>query len=386
MGVRVVLAGLAAAVLVSPVTAAHVATTSPKDLTLRLADLPPGYRITNEGLCDLTIDFIGEDAPPALFDVFGSYEHEGCSVSFSNSWLGLEAAQRGQPPEVDSTAIVFREEAGAIALFDLGLEGFAHLLSKGPQEIQPSGPAISLGDEARVLAVQRSYALGAFRPGAAAVWRRGRVVSLVFVRGLGGRAGRAVVLALARRQHSRIERPTRLSKRETDDREVELDNPRLAVPVYWLGRTFAPGRGLPRVGLQDAQAWPGPSAVSSAVQLSYITARRGLGGVTIEVWKPAQWRRARRTREGRLIWSSPCARSARISTRGGFAVVYSGYESVTPKPCPRKRFDRFLAHVFLRGAVVTVNRPECLFCRGGVGGYNSVRGMIAIARGLELRR
>jgi hypothetical protein len=77
----------------------------------------------------------------------------------------------------------------------------------------------------------------------------------------------------------------------------------------------------------------------------------------------------------------------------GEAKIFSGYANERKRGgCPARRFDRFLAHVYLRHAspvVVTVNIPVGLCCpeRGPakLDPYNSRRGMIAIARGLKLR-
>jgi hypothetical protein len=75
----------------------------------------------------------------------------------------------------------------------------------------------------------------------------------------------------------------------------------------------------------------------------------------------------------------------------GHAVIYSGYATRQDRPCPRRAFDRFLAHVHLDDVVVAVNMPYCLMCaaRGAPPSrdpYNSINGMEAVARGLIARR
>jgi hypothetical protein len=122
------------------------------------------------------------------------------------------------------------------------------------------------------------------------------------------------------------------------------------------------------------------------------------------VWRPRAFARFRRTRLGRLVWHSPCARSTRLDSGAVHAVVYRGYgpprgdpfpapgpirlaPGIESGPCPKRRRDRVLAHVYLERAVVTVNVPICYFCIALArdNPYNSLAGMKAVIRALQPR-
>ena len=88
----------------------------------------------------------------------------------------------------------------------------------------------------------------------------------------------------------------------------------------------------------------------------------------------------------RLVWTARCTKATRDSLPTGYAVLFSGHTR-HQKRCGR-RPDRFLAHVYLPGTVVSVNVPNCRACieRGrGADRWNSLRGMRAIVKGLRIR-
>ena len=68
-------------------------------------------------------------------------------------------------------------------------------------------------------------------------------------------------------------------------------------------------------------------------------------------------------------------------------MIYGGY-SDPPSRCRERAPDRYFAHVFLDGVVVTVNVPFC-FCRDlnrpRDDPYDTGAGMKAVAEGLRLR-
>src|SRR5206468_12580158 len=114
-------------------------------------------------------------------------------------------------------------------------------------------------------------------------------------------------------------------------------------------------------------------------------------GLTIDLWTPDAWRRFRRTLLGRLVWDSPCARKTVVRVPRGRAEIFAGYGAPEPlrRPCPRRPPDRVIAQVFLPGVVAAIDMPYCYACaRPGItpSPYETVAGMTAIARGLELRR
>jgi hypothetical protein len=148
--------------------------------------------------------------------------------------------------------------------------------------------------------------------------------------------------------------------------------------------------------LHRAAAWPPVRlveayAASNGAQLGYAASGGQRGRVRLELVRPALWRKQRgRTRLGRLVWDSPCARETVVELPDGHAEIYEGYGVSRPlkEPCPTMEPDRVVAHVYLGEILVRVNMPYCYSCGLVETGnpYDSVAGMKAVARGLKLRR
>lgn len=370
--------------------AAGGAQTDPEDLVLRLADLGPGYVVGDDGGCGS--GFGREGTPPALVRLERRHRFSSCGIEFDEAWSppGLKRA-----PDVDSHAYVFREPAGAAAGLRVGPSLLEFAVGAGRRSFVRRPPSRPIGDEAVVLETDDALAAGrARRPGVAVVWRTSSVLSFVFAAGLGTERGEAAALELAERQQARLAAPTPLSPHENDDLEVPLDDPRIAGIVRWLGRSYDPPGPLERLRLSGVTR----SGPGWEVFLEYGHS------VWLGVWRPRAFARFKRTRFGRLVWHSPCATSTRIELGAGRAVVYRGYgppgadpfpgsgpirlaPGIESGPCPQRRRDRVLAHVYLEDAVVTINIPICYFCialpRGNP--YNSLAGMRAVIRALQPR-
>jgi hypothetical protein len=235
-----------------------------------------------------------------------------------------------------------------------------------------------------------TFANGGFDvpPGAGVVWRNGNMVAVVFAGGPGldrEQAARAA-MSLARKQQARIDsRAPAPPTQTTDDRDLELDNPALEIPVYWLGKEFDPPGSLPRLELYKGRSYPGSgSEIGFNADLDYR------GGVVLNLWKPEAWERAKSGLPGRLVWSDGCTRATEIKLPRGRAVLYAGYAKPSSPPCPAGKPDIFLAHVFLPGVLVRVNPVLCLYpCSARPPSardpYNSRAGIEAVVRGLRLR-
>jgi hypothetical protein len=309
---------------------------------------------------------------------------------FARLYGGI-GAPRHSVPLVTSLAFVFAAEEGAgnmLALADELLE-----YSLGLSRVTEVDPPVRLGSATRGFATSDALVRGLARqPGVAIVWRDGALVAAVFVGGLSGGKANEAVSTLARREQARIAAPTLLTPSDTDDRDVALDHPALRIPIFWLGRRFdTPGLPEPELSQVWTTLTPG-SGPGSRLKIDYAGAgsRGQAAGIELTLWTPLAWKRFLRKRLGRLVWGSPCARARTIRLARGRAVIYSGYDARrTPRPCPRKPLDRFLAHVYLGKIVVGVNLPNCFNCLGEAlrrNPYNSVRGMQAAIRGLRLRR
>jgi hypothetical protein len=174
---------------------------------------------------------------------------------------------------------------------------------------------------------------------------------------------------------------------ENDDRQVPLDNPRLGVPVYWLG---------PGSGRRDAcrrWCWRIPSVRSAATAgragaPRSITAGDRSAGVKLGLWRPRAFARFSRTRLGRLVRTQRCARATRLDLPAGRVVIYAGHAS-PPKRCGRRPPNLYLAHVFLDDVVLTINVPVCFLCvelvRGVPDTYNTLPGVRTVINALEPR-
>ena len=157
--------------------------------------------------------------------------------------------------------------------------------------------------------------------------------------------------------------------------------------MYWLGRSFDPPGALPPLELERASI--GGAGPGQAVQLSYAVQGRP-ASVTLDIFTPAVWRRFSRTRLGRLIWDSPCARARVVGLQDGRASIYQGFGAPKPleRPCPKHPPDRVVAHVQYPRVIVVVDMPYCYMCAAPAGRrspHDTVQGMEALVRGLRLR-
>lgn len=346
-------------------------------LMLRLSDLPIGYSIGDDTGCGGGV----ENAPAALAQAIIAHLPESCSIQFEHFRLS---------PYVESFAMAFRTQAGVEAMFALRRELFTY--RTGIQRLTEH-PQAGLGEDARLFRLGDSIIPGGRdRPGAAVVWRRGLVLGKVEV--AGPRERRAVRMAqrLASRQDERIRAPTPLGPHDNDDLEVPLADPRVGVPVFWLGRRFAPRQGLPPLHLAYTFGLERPEGglPSPRAQLEYEPKRQRTSGVELDLWRPAHWRRVSRSLRRPQVWKTRCSRARRIAIGGGHAIIYSSYARL-PRAgrCAARRRDYFAALAFFRRVVVAVNMPYCARCAEGVTGgaapYNSVKGVTAVVRRLRLR-
>jgi hypothetical protein len=190
-----------------------------------------------------------------------------------------------------------------------------------------------------------------------------------------------------------------------------LDDPALPVPVYWLGRDFDPGGGLPLLRLSevDSRSLTPGAGPGSALALHYESAG-GTDRVWVDLWPVGAFERYREQVGGALIWAS-CSESHESAVAGGQLIVLAGHErpfgvptagavrpGATPAPaspaaggdggCPANGFDRFMAEVHLQGVVVTLNAPLALIDQRGdlFGAFDTEAALKLVAAGLRMRR
>jgi hypothetical protein len=364
------------------------ATDAAASLVLRLPDVGNGYRVDSDSGCGR----LGvENAPPQVRHLILTYWPTGCEMLFNRWWLDRGGPTKGAR-QIQSGAFVFPSVASATEAMRIAAD-FARYVLGDYGGFTPRAEPFALGDETKLFAVGRDFTVA---------WRRGAVLALLHVDGRTPALARQAALSLARVQQSRIERPTPVPPGANDDREVALEDPRLGVPVYWLGRRFDPGPALPALRLENAEGNYGPEeCLWKAASIDYAGRR---AGVVLELWKPKRWARFKRTKLCRAnSWNSPCARKRVVSLPRGRAELFAGYaprEGTPAKPvpmspssrarvvasCPKRPRDDFVAHVYLPRVVVTINMPACRRCDTEGGRYESFRALTAVVRGLRPRR
>jgi hypothetical protein len=358
------------------------------ELLLRLDDLPPGYLVfadRPEGHpAKITCGSLRPGDPlPAVAAYVKRYSPAGCLLSYARIYdvPGEESA-----PDVVATAAL---EAASVTAAKVGIElaPSAVNLSADGDRLHEVKPRKRIGDATRLFhwrsgpptADERSSGR---RLGTYLLWRSGKVLALVFASGGTVAENDRAAFALARRQQEHVEAPTPYTAAERYDLEVLLDNPAIKVPVYWLGRSFAPGLGLPVAQLEgggaefhlayDHRPRPGVSA-------------RYTKRIQIDTWNAGEWKRYLATPAGLPERSWHCTESTQLPLAAGSATVFAAYAS-DYKRCPARPPDRYFALVELGKIVVTVGYPTCPRCGSDFGGpYNSLAGVTAIVQSLAVR-
>lgn len=361
--------------------AAVPATPDPRDFTLRVADLDPGYVIGDDGSCHIDFDIwpTGDRDPIYLINE--------CSVAFRRIWMP-HGRVFPEPQSVESYAWVLPTPGDAAAQFRAATKD-AHRPGS-PQPIADEARLTRRVVRDRVLVVDRNTGKVGYRLGRANAtteirWRSGRFLARIVLDGDARRVTRSAILRLARKQQARIATPTALTDTDVDDRLVALDDPRFGVPVWWLGSRFEPGGALPAIELQSAAGGGGDfdTGPGWTGELQYGSDPFE-SEVTVGIWKPQIWRRSVRRRFGRLVWDSRCTISRSFAVEGGRATVYAGYR-VRSNTCDGRERDSFMAIVRRKHTILTVNMPLCYTCGTGGGPYASFAGVETVARALRPR-
>jgi hypothetical protein len=374
--------GLALALVLLAASGAHALSEPSGDLVagseetvLRLHDLPPGYQI---GYSSCGPSSPPEEASNRLIRRYAKWivEHwpEGCDYQYEQVFRvpGLGPA----PPQVETTTLnTPSEEAAAngFKLLNALLTRFWKEGDQGKVQIPPSGvPARLFHAE---IALNEG---GKIRPGSFLFWRHGKLIGVVGAAGMNPRRNDQAALHFAQIQQQRMEAPTPYTEAERDDTEVWLDDPGLKFPVYWVGRRFAPGQGLPAADLLDAFSTERGELAGAKLRLDYI-------GFSLHIWTRQSWKQFQRSSFGKPKLNGPCARTTEVELERGRAVVYAGYGLRRQGACPRRPPVRHWAIARIGDVVIGVNLVICAFCERGEDPYNSVRGMKAIVRALAVR-
>jgi hypothetical protein len=364
-------------------------------LLLRLPDLPLGYRLLNFGpspefmVQPLTCDRVDPANPQSsLASFLERYSPSGCYGVYFRLFhvTGTTPASLAVGTGAMDTGSTEAAEAG----LGIAPELISHLIGDTmPEEVPPPG---RVGDATRLFHWRHpSLFKETERPDSSfLVWRSGSTDAAIFVTGAkSAQANDRAAFELALLQQKRIESPSPVFPSEFDSSEVALEDPRLDVPVYWLGRRFTPGRRLPKLRLYDSASTAAPKALAARVNLFY-TDHFDLNhaeGVYLDLWSARQWKRLRRRRQP-LPGTLRCGGTVRtLELHPGLASIYSGLER-TGRGCPaRSPRTSYTARIRV-GRVVAVAQTTaiCAVCASaGTGAYDSRAGMEAIARGLTRR-
>lgn len=376
--------GLAVALLLVAAPAASAITEPTGELVagseetaLRLHDLPPGYRLGDDGGCGPSIPG-GEEGEPKgrlqkrLLRWTVRYWPEGCTYQYEQIFEvpGLGPA----PPLVEVETLNTPSEAAAVTGFRLInalVESYQPEADHGTVEISP-------GVEARVLRSSNFNVAGkGNRPGTVLLWHSGKLISYLEVAGQSPRRNTRAALHFAQIQQGRIEHPSPYTEAERDDTEVFLDNPALKFPVYWVGNP-AEGEKVPAGELEYAFAGtPGLPGIKFELEYEEF----GIVG-----WTQRSWKRFQSTVLGRLNLKRACVHETEVELASGRGVVYAGYGRRHPRPCPLSPPDDYWAIAHLGRMVIGVNLTLCTGClRPGSGPDNSLAGMEALLSALKAR-
>ncbi|HEX6688126.1 MAG TPA: hypothetical protein VF085_05615 [Solirubrobacterales bacterium] len=376
---------------VAAANASPESTEAAGELLLRLHDLPLGYRYSG-GLPETpaVATGCGEIDPakpqPRLAEFVDRYAPAGCTALYARLFR-VPGAQQPTPLVVGTGALDTGSVAGAEAGLGVSRELLSHLMGDElPAEVPPPE---TVGDATRLYHWEHSelITLNEEHSSSFLVWRSGDVVAAIFVSGGDNAANDQAAVELARRQQNRIEAPTPYTQAEADDREVPLEDPRLKMPVYWLGRTFTPGHGLPRMHLFNTGSRPHSGLGTQRASLTYLD-HWGLSPteeIFLDIWPHRQWRWLE-ARKGELPASLSCATAHNLKLPHGHAQILDGFGGFHPT-CRHHAWHAYTARIYLPRTVVTVETLDiCATCaQAGTGPYDSFKGMAAIARGLERR-
>lgn len=397
-GVAVIVAVIAAAAIVQLLVghsdgATPVKPTAARDLLLRLHDLPPGYvnyagpregDDAEEPLCSQLTK--PADTPAALRSVIERFRPGGCLATYGRLYTVPGVAPTAAM--VGTGAMKLQSDDAVDAVWKVAPTMLGRLAGNvPPRRVQRTTP--NIGDETILLhAPVPPFPLNYFgKKGSYLVWRSGTTVATVLAVSDSYAASDEIVADLAPRQQKHLLEPTPYTKAERYDAEVGLGDPAIPFPVYWLGRTFEPGGGLPPNELFDSYyvAKPRPESKEGGIEEGPgAPLKISYDNIWLETWTPATWHVFSKSKAGRAITSWKCTQTRSVALPEGTATIFGGYKKDF-KRCPKGAPKAFTAWVDVGGVKVVVNAPFAADFIETVNPYGSFAGMEAIVRALKVR-
>jgi hypothetical protein len=379
----------AAFLLLGNAAAAPTRGTNPAWLILRLSDLSLGY--LNVELQEEQGDHIycsrlthPEDTPPRMGRFVDRFHPRGCLGSYTRLYTPPEEEQG--PELIGTGALPLGSDAAADAGWKVVPEMLGRLGPEHPREVKPTE---RVGSATRLFHVQAPRILGSTGDKQTfLVWRSGNTIAAVMAIGDDFAKTDREAAALALLQDAHIRRPARYTLAERFDGEVPLDDPKVDLPVYWLGRNFRPGAGLPDNRLFDSYftgkatkeahyKFSGAEAPGAPLTIRYAN-------IWLDTWTPTNWHVFARSDTAKAIVTWKCTKSRTIPLAEGTATIYGSYKR-DYKRCPKGEPQAFTAWVDIGGVRVVVNSPPAPDFIETVNPYGSFAGMEAIVRSLTLR-
>jgi hypothetical protein len=382
-------AGAAIFLLLGSAAASPGRGSNPAWLILRLSDLTLGY--LNVELQEEQGDHIycsrlthPEDTPKKMGRFIDRFHPRGCLGGYSR--LYTPPGQEEGPELIGTGSLPLQSDAAADAGWKVVPEMLGRLMSNPPHEVKAKerigGPTrLFHANAPRILRSTDSKE-------ASLVWRSGNTLAAVMVVGDSFAEVDRQAAALARLQDAHIRKPARYTLAERFDGEVPLDDPKVDLPVYWLGRNFRPGGGLPDNRLFDSYftgkatkeahyKFSGAEAPGAPMNIRYAN-------IWLNTWTPANWHVFARSETAKAIVTWKCTQTRTIPLAEGTATIYGGYKR-DYKRCPKGPPQAFTAWVDVGGVKVVVNSPPAPDFIETVNPYGSFEGMEAIVRSLTPR-
>ena len=353
--------------------------------TLRLADMPAGFVVEEEGAYCREAQTAREEegiyeqeehrAPTPAEAFVAATRTSICPVEYRR--LYRAPGTGATPLTVTSFTLVTPSAKAAAEGLAIGPELFEYTLYVGGFE--GSGAAPPVGEEARAFDTRRGH----FRdlsnlPGTLILWRQGAAIGGVYVEAMKAGVADAAAASFAARQQAYVLAPRPYLLAEAEDIPTFLENPNLKVPIWWLGPTFEP-KGFRSTFFLGAYGSEESGRPLPGLELSVDY----FNFLKLDTWTRPGWAKFSRTPTGRRQWSWHCTRSRTLKLPHGHAVIYGSYRK-DEATCPSRPPEHFSAHVFLPGIVIAIGEASNRYSGGeGDGLYESERGLEAIARSLR---
>jgi hypothetical protein len=360
-------------------------------LVLRLPDLPVGYGngYLGEGRRDdgLFCEAFSRssDKPDPVAGFARMYRAKGCIAAYASRFT--IAGQEPVAPVVFSGAMALGNAAAAVDAWHLVPTMLGRVLGGSPP--REAKTSAEVGAQTRLFHTTQArypYLIRGKQRASFLAWRSGSTVAVVVAMGASVATNDRVVADLAPRQQAHILKPTPYTAAERFDGEVGLDDPAIDIPVYWLGRTFRPGGGLPSNKLfRSGFGEPIPEETGKLfAEGPYPPLEVDYENIRLAIWTPQTWHVFAGSKTSKAITSWKCTRTRTVPIADGSATIYGGYKEDYAR-CPKKTPRAFTAWVDVAGVKIVVNPPPAPDFIETVNPYGSFEGMEAIVGALRER-